>query len=88
MTGSIGFAPYPFNSWHPDRFNWEQVLAIADQAAYVAKANGKNAWLGLKGGENFSSHDFTEIGTGLQSLVDEERVTSMTSMANTVKFDP
>ncbi|MFT4631806.1 MAG: diguanylate cyclase (GGDEF)-like protein [Saprospiraceae bacterium] len=87
MTGSIGFAPYPFNSWHPNRFNWEQVLAIADQAAYVAKANGKNAWLGLEGSETFNAHEFMEISTGMQRLVDEERVTSMTSMVNIVNFD-
>jgi diguanylate cyclase (GGDEF)-like protein len=87
MTGSIGFAPYPFNSWHPDRFNWEQVLAIADQAAYVSKTNGKNAWLGLDGEERFSCHDFTEIGSGMQRLVDEQRVTTMTSIEHTINFN-
>jgi diguanylate cyclase (GGDEF)-like protein len=87
MTGSIGFAPYPFNSWYPSRFNWEQILAIADQAAYLAKTNGKNAWLGLEGGEEFSCHDFMEISTGMQRLVNEKRVISMTSMVNIVNFD-
>ncbi|MFT6519277.1 MAG: hypothetical protein ACJATP_002956, partial [Candidatus Azotimanducaceae bacterium] len=59
----------------------------ADQAAYVSKTNGKNAWLGLDGEERFSCHDFTEIGVGMQRLVDEQRVTTMTSIAHTVNFN-
>jgi diguanylate cyclase (GGDEF)-like protein len=86
MTGSIGFAPYPFNSWHPSRFNWEQVLAIADQAAYVAKTNGKNAWLGIEGTEQFSCADYNVIGDNLQMLVEQERVQALTSMVEPVKY--
>ncbi len=86
MTGSIGFAPYPFNSWYPDRFNWEQVLAIADQAAYVAKANGKNAWLGIEGTAVFGSADFNLISDSLQKVYDRNCITTMTSMAHTVNY--
>ena len=71
MTGSIGFAPFPFNSWHPERFNWEQVLAIADQAAYVAKSNGRNAWLGIEGAEMFGCAEYNQIGDSLQKLFDQ-----------------
>jgi diguanylate cyclase (GGDEF)-like protein len=86
MTGSIGFAPYPFNSWHPSRFNWEQVLAIADQAAYVAKTNGKNAWLGVEGTADFSCADYNIIGDKLQTLVEQERVQVLTSITRPVQY--
>ena len=86
MTGSIGFAPYPFNSWHPDRFNWEQVLAIADQAAYVAKSNGRNAWLGIEGAEAFGCAEYNQIGDSLQKLYDQACIKTMTSMAHTVNY--
>ena len=86
MTGSIGFAPYPFNSWHPERFNWEQVLAIADQAAYVAKSNGRNAWLGIEGAEMFGCAEYNQIGDSLQQLFDQECIKTMTSMVHTVNY--
>ncbi|MCB1645529.1 MAG: diguanylate cyclase, partial [Pseudomonadales bacterium] len=87
MTGSIGFAPYPFNTWYPNRFSWEQVIAIADQAAYVSKTSGKNAWMDIEGCESFSMADFTAINDNLQSLVDEAKVNITTSMTREINFN-
>ncbi|NZA25016.1 diguanylate cyclase [Luteimonas sp. SJ-92] len=45
-TCSVGFAGYPFFGGQPERVNWEQVVAIADQCMYLAKRRGRNAWAG------------------------------------------
>jgi diguanylate cyclase (GGDEF)-like protein len=47
VTCSIGFTAFPFARDQPEALGWEQVVAVADHASYLAKANGRNAWVGL-----------------------------------------
>jgi diguanylate cyclase (GGDEF)-like protein len=47
LTCSIGFAHYPFVQGGKSPLGWEQVVAIADRALYVAKKSSRNAWVGL-----------------------------------------
>ncbi len=47
LSCSIGFAYYPFAKTSPRLMNWEQVVAIADRALYIAKNSGRNAWVGI-----------------------------------------
>jgi diguanylate cyclase (GGDEF)-like protein len=46
-TCSIGFAPFPFFPCQPSRFGWSEVVALADEALYIAKNSKRNAWVGL-----------------------------------------
>ncbi len=43
-TCSLGFAPYPFHTNHP--LTWQEVVDLADQFLYRAKAEGRNRWVG------------------------------------------
>jgi diguanylate cyclase (GGDEF)-like protein len=43
-TCSIGFAAFPFDLQEPTATSWNEVVAMADQASYSAKRNGRNAW--------------------------------------------
>ena len=61
LSVSIGFAPYPFSIHHPLLFSWEQVSSIADQATYMAKRSGRNAWVGITGNANTESEDLRRI---------------------------
>ena len=47
-TTSIGYACYPFVASNPEAVGWEQVVALADDAMYLAKHSGRNAWVGLE----------------------------------------
>jgi diguanylate cyclase (GGDEF)-like protein len=47
---SIGFACYPFFREQLDALSWEQVISVADRALYVAKASGRDAWVGFHPG--------------------------------------
>jgi diguanylate cyclase (GGDEF)-like protein len=47
VTCSIGFAAFPFARRQPEALGWEQIVAVADHAAYAAKRNGRNTWVGL-----------------------------------------
>ena len=48
---SLGYAFYPFLPSAPRLMMWEQVLKVADRALYMAKASGKDAWVGISGRE-------------------------------------
>src|SRR5262249_52962380 len=47
VTCSVGFAAFPFCRRQPEVFGWEQVVAVADHGAYVAKRRGRDSWIGL-----------------------------------------
>lgn len=47
VTCSIGFAPYPFDLSALDALGWEAVVQLADEAAYTAKREGRNGWVGF-----------------------------------------
>jgi diguanylate cyclase (GGDEF)-like protein len=47
LTCSVGFASLPFITSQPERLSWLQVVGMADQALYMAKRSGRNAWIGL-----------------------------------------
>jgi diguanylate cyclase (GGDEF)-like protein len=46
-TCSIGFASYPFPASDVPRPKWEDVVALADQCLYAAKASGRDIWVGV-----------------------------------------
>jgi diguanylate cyclase (GGDEF)-like protein len=50
-TCSVGFASYPFSRAYPHTLTWEHIVGIADEALYIAKASGPDAWVGLSASE-------------------------------------
>ena len=80
LTGSIGFAVYPFSPLKPDMVSWEQVANIADQCTYIAKENGRNAWVGIYGTRDTNLNDVERIPTDLEGLLGERKVGIRTSV--------
>jgi diguanylate cyclase (GGDEF)-like protein len=72
-TCSIGFARYPFIRQQIDALTWEQVISVADRALYVAKASGRDTWVGLHPGVTPPPVEglFTAICHETQRLVHE-----------------
>jgi diguanylate cyclase (GGDEF)-like protein len=87
LSGSIGLTMFPFALHKPQQLSWEQVITIADQAAYLAKENGRNAWVGLYGTRKVSSEDFYErFHTDLECLVERGMVEVTTSLEHSLVF--
>jgi len=73
LSASIGLASYPFSSGGTATVSWEVVAGIADQAAYLAKQNGRNAWVSISG-VDLTTEDVLAISQHLGELVEDGRV--------------
>ena len=81
LSGSIGLAIYPFLADDPTLFTWENVVAIADHAAYISKENQRNAWVGIYGTAGSSCSDlFQRITSDLGDLVGQQVIDINTSI--------
>ncbi len=81
LSGSIGFSMYPFSiHGKADLLSWEQVIAIADHAAYTAKKNGRNAWVGIYGTRHSSWNDFANSDLDVVELAATGRISLSTSL--------
>lgn len=87
LSGSIGFAKYPFSQSKPELVDWEQVTIIADRAAYLSKQNGRNAWAGIYSGRNITQQECMQIKHQLSVLLARERVSVKTSIEGELVFN-
>ena len=87
LSGSIGITMFPFVPNNTSMLTWEQVITIADQAAYLAKENGRNAWVGLYGSRRVTSDDiFERMRNDPDSLIKQGLVQVTTSLESTLDF--
>ncbi|MEN8761478.1 MAG: hypothetical protein ABF290_03510, partial [Thiogranum sp.] len=59
---------------------WEQVVAVADHAAYTAKKNGRNAWVGVYGTRKSLWADFTKNKIDLACLAKQGMINLRSSL--------
>jgi diguanylate cyclase (GGDEF)-like protein len=87
LSGSIGVAPYPFAPQNTNIANWEQVVNIADRAAYVAKTNGRDGWVALHGNSNTLRTDPASVQANLGELVAGGRIELLTSIPGDLSLE-
>ncbi|MEA3244177.1 MAG: GGDEF domain-containing protein [Pseudomonadota bacterium] len=87
LSGSIGFAMYPFSPLKKTGLlTWEQVVAVADHAAYLAKKNGRNAWVGVYGTRKSIWEEFTKNKIDLVTLAKQGMVNTRSSLDVVTEF--
>jgi predicted signal transduction protein with EAL and GGDEF domain len=81
LSASIGFSMYPFTPLKKSGLlTWEQVVAVADHAAYAAKKNGRNAWVGVYGTRKSLWAEFTKSRIDLAALAKEGMINIRSSL--------
>jgi diguanylate cyclase (GGDEF)-like protein len=86
LSGSIGFAVYPFLPLNPALMTWEQVSTLADQCAYLSKQNGRNAWVGIYGKTGTTREDVAQLKNDMEGVLARGRIGLRTSIYGNVNF--
>ncbi len=79
-TCSIGFASFPFVPRDPRAVSWDQVVGLADQAAYLAKRAGRDAWVGVRANDSTPPEAVRGDAATLELLVGEGVLGLVSSM--------
>lgn len=88
LSGSIGVAAIPFVEDAVRFGSWEQVVAVADQGAYLAKQNGRDAWVSLRGMPALVEDDMRHLKEQLVTLVEDEKLVVDSSLGDALSLDP
>jgi diguanylate cyclase (GGDEF)-like protein len=86
LSGSVGFSMYPFSPMDTKSLNWEQVVAVADHAAYTAKKNGRNAWVGVYGNRKSNWEELTRTNINLPLLARQNIIHIRSSLEKIEEF--
>ncbi len=87
VSGSIGVSPFPMGQSRLASVRWEQVAAIADKAAYIAKANGRNAWVSIDGSDTLEVSDFSSMTQDFGTLIESGKLIVDSSIPGQLKLD-
>lgn len=79
-TCSVGFAPFPFVPSDARSVSWDTVVGLADQAAYIAKRSGRDAWVGVYATESTPPEAVRSDAATLELLVSEGVLEMVTSL--------
>ncbi|MCZ6616915.1 MAG: diguanylate cyclase, partial [Gammaproteobacteria bacterium] len=83
LSASIGIATFGLIQDREDFGDWEQIMGIADRAAYIAKSNGRNAWVCLGGSELLDSDQLAQFSETLEAMVESGLVRVDSSLTET-----
>ncbi len=90
LSASIGISPIPFVEGKLDFATWEQVSNIADLGTYLAKSNGRDAWVSIAGTDQLTADEMKNAKDRLADLVDlgKLRVESSLRQQLRLRFEP
>ena len=87
ISCSVGIAHFPFDAYSPDNVNLHHTVEIADKALYLAKENGRNAWVALlKNPDKNTKVSYLGLINNCSQLIASDDVFLKTSLKNTLSF--
>ena len=88
-TCSIGFACFPFLPSAPRLLSWSEVVELADQALYLAKHGGRDAWAALYSTAHTRTRGlFAHLMHDLAGALGQNEVALLSSRDTTVAAAP
>jgi diguanylate cyclase (GGDEF)-like protein len=82
-TCSIGFTCFPFHKGGPTAASWLDVVNLADRALYMAKQNGRNAWVGIYPEAASAAATIPGPGDDLDALIADGSMVVVSSIGDT-----
>ncbi len=82
VSASIGIATFTLGEDGRCAAGWEQIVGIADRAAYISKTNGRNAWVSLGGAEGLTDDELDDFSDSLELFVEQGKIVVDSSLRN------
>jgi diguanylate cyclase (GGDEF)-like protein len=85
LTCSIGFSSWPFFNFEPEALRWQEILTLADRGLYLAKNNGRNAWIGITARVEYQGDTGIEVLDNLCAAEADGIISIQTSFSTDTK---
>lgn len=86
VTCSIGYVQYPYITEQPNALSWQQVVKLTDKALYLAKNNGRDAWVGLSHvNNNINENEITKLLDPDEILTQNNTINLVSNITLTIK---
>lgn len=86
-TCSVGVTQFPFNLAAPDKLSFLQTIEVADSALYLAKKNGRNAWVAIQNRSMEYAVEYEALSGEDEDIVSNEKLFVSSSILNLQKTD-
>jgi len=79
-TCSVGVTQFPFNLAAPETLSFMQTIEVADMALYLAKQNGRNAWVAIQNNSTENVFDYDDLAVTHEKIIINDQLSLSSSI--------